>query len=80
LIRTNERVGYDMFRYGGNYYVFQNNRWYMSRRAQGQFMAMDERNVPNELTRVPRNQWRSYPSAWVDQNGNPRYDNRGRNR
>jgi hypothetical protein len=31
-----------------------------------------------ELTRVPQNRWRNYPSGWKDQNGNSHYGADGR--
>ena len=77
-IRPDERPGYDMFRYNGRYYARSNNQWYTSRRGHGQFNSMDERNVPRELSRVPRDHWQNYPSNWTDANGNPRHDQRGR--
>jgi hypothetical protein len=65
-IRDRERPDYDMFRYGGNYYVYNNDRWYMSRAWRGQFMLIDDRNVPYELSMIPRGHWRSYPTVWMD--------------
>ena len=80
-IRTDERPNYDMFRYGGGYYVYNDNRWYMSRRGRGQFRAIDERRVPSELTQVSKDHWHNYPSSWQDENGNSRYGhNQGRGR
>jgi hypothetical protein len=59
---------YDVFRYGGSYYAYDNNRWYSSDRESGEFVAMDVRSVPSELSRVPREHWRNYPTTWQDQN------------
>ena len=72
MIHEGQRPDYDMFQYGGNYYAYSNNRWYSSRRSSGQFSAIDDRSVPRELSRVPREHWRNYPSDWSDQNRNPR--------
>ena len=72
-IRQGERPDYDMFRYGGSYYVYNNDRWYRSRQMRGGFIAMDDRSVPAELRRVPRGHWRKYPSGWSDQNNDPRH-------
>jgi hypothetical protein len=77
-IRQAERPDYDMFRYGNNYYVYNNNRWYMSRRVRGNFAYIEDRRVPSELTRVPQNHWRNYPMGWKDQNGDSRYGRDGR--
>jgi hypothetical protein len=80
MIRHDGRRGYDMFCYNRNYYVYSNNRWYMSRRWRGQFNMIDDRRVPRQLTMVPREHWRNYPTAWVDENDNSRYDRNGRRR
>jgi hypothetical protein len=80
MIRQGQRPGYDMFRYGRNYYVYNNNRWYMSHRQSGQFAVIDDRSVPTELSRVPRDQWHNYPPAWSTQSGNPRNGSNGQRR
>lgn len=66
-----ERPGYDVFRYGGSYYAYNNNRWYSSTRESGNFTAIDDRSVPSDLSRVPRDHWRNYPVAWQNQNNTP---------
>ena len=71
-IQMSQRPDYDMYRYGGTYYVYQNDVWYSSRRPQGRFMVINERYVPREFSRVPRNHWRNYPQGWMDRNGNGR--------
>ena len=78
-IRGGNRPNYDMFRYGRSYYVYDNDRWYMSRRPSGQFTAIDERDVPREFSRVSRDHWHN--SGWMDRNPNPdngRHGNRRR--
>lgn len=72
-IRGDLRPEYDMFRYDGNYYAYNNNRWYRSRWDRGEFMWIEDRYVPSQFTRVPRAHWRNYPSAWTDERGNSRY-------
>lgn len=79
-IRQGERPDYDMFRYGGSYYAYNNNRWYTSRRATGQFVMIDERAVPTAFTAIPRDHWRNYPSEWQDTSGNPRHRHSKRQR
>lgn len=61
-----DRSDYDMFRYGRHFYAYnhENGRWYMSRRYQGRFVLIDDRAVPRELRRIPRDHWRNYPAAW----------------
>jgi hypothetical protein len=68
VIREGERPGYDMFRYGSYYYVYNNNRWYRSTQWRGRFILVDDRSIPSEFRRVPRNHWHSYPSAWEGPN------------
>jgi hypothetical protein len=63
-----ERPDYDLFRYGGTYYVYNNNRWYSSPRESGEYAGIDERTVPNEFSNVPRERWHNYPSVWQDRN------------
>ena len=79
-LRQSERPNYDIFRYGSNYYVYNHNRWYMSRRSTGQFAVIDDRFVPRDFSNIPREHWRNYPTAWLDENGNPRRGNQGRDR
>jgi len=70
-IRTVDRPDYDMFNYGGSYYVYRNNQWYSSRHGRGHFNAIDERRVPMQISRVPRDHWHNYPSGWQDENPGP---------
>ncbi len=79
-ISGDQRPDYDMFRYGGNYYAYCNDRWYRSRRDRGEFMWIEDRYVPSQFTRVPRDHWRNYPAAWTDEHGNSRYGRRGNDR
>lgn len=78
------RPNYDVFRYGGSYYAYSNDRWYMSNRESGRFTLIDDRQVPTEFSRVPRQNWRNYPAGWYGDNDGPgnsngRRNSRGRN-
>lgn len=64
VIRTSDRPDYDMFSYGGRYYIYNNGTWYSSRNWRGSFYSVDRGSVPRELRRVPRQHWRDYP--WND--------------
>jgi hypothetical protein len=75
-----ERPNYDVFRYGGNYYVYSGNRWYSSPRESGQFTMIDDRSVPSEFSRIPRDQWRTYPATWGNQSDNTPGNGRGNSR
>ena len=68
MIPYSERPDYDVFRIDGTYYVYSDGEWYSSYRESGQFTRIDENDVPDELSRVPRDQWRNYPPAWGRRN------------
>ena len=68
---SSEYPNHDVFRYGGTFYAYSGNRWYSSPRESGNFTMIDERAVPSELTKVPRQHWRNYPAGWGNQQGNP---------
>ncbi len=72
VVHVDERPDYDMFRWGNRYYIFQDDRWYTSRRPNGRFIQIAERRVPMEISRVPRNNWRNYPDQWNDRSRDPR--------
>ena len=77
-LRDGEGPGYDMFRYGGNYYAYNNNQWYRSHSQTGQYAPIDQRSVPGQLRRVPRNKWRHYPTDWAGQPDNSGHRGSGR--
>jgi hypothetical protein len=78
MIRTDNRPSYDMFQYGGRYYVYNDGRWYVSNRWRGDFQVVSVRAVPWELRKVPRRYWRDY--AWSNGYYGARYDDRHDNR
>jgi len=63
-IPMNERQGYDVFRYGGRYYAYDNDRWYVSPQESGDFVAIDDASVPDEFVNIPSDHWRNDPSRW----------------
>ena len=69
-MRSSERPGYDMFRYGGMYYAYDNEHWYTSRTVRGNYKLIDDRAVPGEFAKVPPGHWKHYPPAWAGQNAN----------
>ena len=73
MIRESDRPDYDMFSYGGRYYVYDEGRWYMSTTWRGSFRRIDDQEVPAELARVPRDEWHSYPVNWPSSYGDDRY-------
>ena len=67
-----DRRNYDVFRLDNAYYAYDSNRWYRSSRESGDFVAIDDQDVPSELSRVPRDQWHNYPATWHNNpNGMP---------
>lgn len=76
-LRGAQRPDFDLFRLGGEYYAFDNDSWYLSRRATGQYRLINERQVPAEMSWVPRYAWQHYPDRWLDDRGRLRGD-RGR--
>jgi len=63
-IRRGERPDYDIFGYGGSYYVYRDSRWYSSNRSSWEFNSIDDRSVPSAFSRIPRSHWRNYPTEW----------------
>ena len=57
-----------MFRYGSNYYVYDNGYWYRANRWNGPFVAITFNAVPGDFRTVPRREWRTYPSEWMAMN------------
>lgn len=64
VVRDTDRPDYDVFRYQGNYYAYNNNRWYRSRHQDGDYVVVEDRDVPRDFSRVPRERWRNYPQTW----------------
>ena len=50
--------GYDMFRYGGFFYVADDGYWYRAHSYRGPFVAVDARYVPHPIYSVPPGHWR----------------------
>ncbi len=79
-IRSSERPDYDMFRYGNRYYAYTGDRWYYSNRDRGEYQPIDDREVPRELARVPRDHWHHYPQTWQDRDDHRSDDHRSDDR
>ena len=76
MVEVRNRPSYDMFRYGNRYYVYRDGRWYTSTTWSGTFHAIDMRNVPMEISYVPRQHWVSYPVAWRSSERHPDWNDR----
>jgi len=64
VVPVAERPDYDVFLCGNSYYAYNSNHWYTSSRESGDFAMIQDRDVPTELSTVPRDQWRHYPTSW----------------
>ena len=51
---------YDMFRYGGYFYVCDDGFWYRSRSYRGPFRVLDVRYVPRPVFYVPERNWKHH--------------------
>ena len=52
------------FSYGGQYYVFSNGAWYLSRSYNGPWVAVAPEYVPRPLLSVPVQYYHRPPRAW----------------
>jgi hypothetical protein len=70
-VRASERPKYDLFRYGANYYVYQNGGWYKASRTNGPYASITVDAVPPTFRSVRQNYWVTYPTGWtyVDKHG-----------
>ncbi len=55
---------YDMFRYGGYYYVCDDGYWFRAHSYRGPFVVVDARHVPRPVYYVPEGRWKHY---WRDE-------------
>ncbi len=65
VVRQDVRPDYDMFRYGNNWYVYDNGYWYRATDWNGTYTVVNQRSVPMAFRTVPRTEWRSYPTTWT---------------
>lgn len=58
-----DNIGYDYFRYGGFYYIYDSGYWYRSSRYRGPFRVIETRYVPRPIYYVGDRdyRWRSRP-------------------
>lgn len=55
------RIGYDSFRYGVYWYVYNDGYWYRSRSWRGPFRTIEIRYVPRAIMSVPARHWKRHP-------------------
>lgn len=58
---TDPSVRYDMFRYGGAWFVYSGGYWYRSSTSRGPFAVVDVRYVPPPVLEVPPGHWKNHP-------------------
>ncbi len=59
-------LGYDYFRYGGWYWIYNNDSWYRARRYNGPFVGIRADFVPEPIWRLgdrDHYRWRHRPAA-----------------
>src|SRR5262249_8211384 len=61
----------DMFRYGGYWYTYHDDFWYLAPTYRGPFMVFGVRRVPRAIIQVPPGHWHHRPH-WDGAYG-PRY-------
>jgi len=66
--RAYTNAGYDVFRYGNTYYLYNDGYWFAAPTWRGPFYVIDDGDVPVVFHRVPRDEWRSYPRGWLNVN------------
>jgi hypothetical protein len=58
---TDPAVPYDMFQYGGAWYVYSGGYWYRSGSYRGPFAVVDVRSVPRPVVSTPPDRWKHHP-------------------
>ncbi len=61
VVEEEDRPAYDVFRYGGWFYIYNDGWWYRSGHWNGPFIAMRQELVPNAVMVVPERHWRHPP-------------------
>ncbi len=54
---------WDLFRYGGAWYLYARGYWYRSATNAGPYRVVDVRVVPTVVLRVPPERWRNHPNG-----------------
>ena len=58
---SDNRADYDIFRYGVNWYIYNDGYWYRSRNHRGPFRVVEVRYVPRAILTVPARHWKHHP-------------------
>ena len=61
LVYAVGNTNYDVFRYNGRYFLYNDGYWYRSSRTSGPYVVMDVRSVPEPVLRVPSRTWKHHP-------------------
>ncbi|MFI5370479.1 MAG: hypothetical protein ACHQ52_02900 [Candidatus Eisenbacteria bacterium] len=70
---NDNRVGYDYFRYGGMFYIYNDGWWYRARSYRGPFVAVETRYVPRPIFAMNDRQyhWRHRPEVVAERDDVP---------
>jgi hypothetical protein len=58
---SDRRIGYDVFRYGVFWYVYNDGYWYRARSHRGPYRAIGVKYVPRAIMTVPARHWKHHP-------------------
>jgi hypothetical protein len=61
LVYSVRNVDYDVWRYNGAYYAYNDGYWYRSSKTSGPYVVVDVRRVPETILRVPAQSWKHHP-------------------
>jgi len=67
-------IGYDYFRYGGWYYIYNSGYWYRAHGYRGPFVAIERRYVPGPIFAMNDREyhWRHHPEVVAARHEEPR--------
>ena len=58
---VDEDRGYDFFRYGVYWFIWNDGYWYRARSYRGPYRAIETRYVPAAIWKVPQKHWKRHP-------------------
>jgi hypothetical protein len=85
-VLSDDSFGYDLFTFGGSFYLYNEGYWYRSQDPRGPFAVVEARRVPRPIFDVNdrEHRWRSHPQGWHNRrqdgdqgNGNGSANDRG---
>jgi len=63
---ADDTFGYDLFRIGGEYYLYDDGYWYRATAYNGPYVAIRTRFVPSRIYDISDSEyrWRLHPVGW----------------